>query len=316
MNPVVRSRSLLAILLVAAAALTSAAWLRSAEYDEQYTLFVTGGVARPVWSTDAFPAGEVRELQAAHAGFAAIAHDLRVTDVHPPLYFWLAAVWRGVVGNGLFAARLASVLCSIATLCVVAVIARLSAIPAVLAVLLTLGCYGFVYTGSIARGFALAQLLTMSGVALLLLAKERKQMVPALAAGVLFGAATFTNYLAVFSVMGALLWFASPVMAGLFRAIRSGTASGRLAETNPAMTTRAWHLAAACAGFAAWLPADVWFYLAQRQSRMGQFASFDAVSGVIRLAEYTAANLLGGLPWYLDGAAPATAAASLRWPCR
>ncbi len=36
---------------------------------------------------------------------------------------------------------------------------------------------------------------------------------------------------------------------------------------------------------------------------MGQFASFDAVSGVIRLAEYTAANLLGGLPWYLDGAA-------------
>ncbi len=91
-----------------------------------------------------------------------------------------------------------------------------------LAVLLTLGCYGFVYTGSIARGFALAQLLTMSGVALLLLAKSANRWSPHWPPG-LFGAATFANYLAVFSVMGALLWFASPVMAGLFRAIRSST---------------------------------------------------------------------------------------------
>ncbi len=67
------------------------------------TLFVTGEVARPIGPPMRSRPGEVRELQAAHAGFAAIAHDLRVTDVHPPLYFWLAAVWRSVVGNGLFA---------------------------------------------------------------------------------------------------------------------------------------------------------------------------------------------------------------------
>jgi Dolichyl-phosphate-mannose-protein mannosyltransferase len=317
----VRNRSLLAILLVAAAVLTSAAWLRSAEYDEQYTLFVTGGVARPVWSTDAFPAGEVRHLQAGHAGFAAIAHDLRTTDVHPPLYFWLVAAWRSAVGDGLFAARLVSVLCSVATLCVVAVIARLAAIPAGVAVLLTLGCYGFVYTGSIARGFALAQLLTMSGVALLLLAKRRRHVVSALVAGTLFGAATFTNYLAVFVAIGALLWLVVSATTPSCRrrsasttvlsAVRQDVDADLRRHDGPRSGScgllRVRFAMPAVLGFAAWLPADLWFYLAQRQSRVGQFASFDAAAGAIRLAQYAAANLLGGLPWYLDGTARAVA---------
>ncbi len=158
-----RSRSIIPVLVVAALVLTSAAWLRSAEYDEQYTLFVTAGPARPVWPAHAFAAGDVRTLQAGHPGVVAIAHELRAGDVHPPLYFWLLAAWRGAVGDGLFAARLASVLCSLATLGVVAAIGRLTGLPARLAVLLTLGCYGFTYTGTIARGFALAQLLTRVG---------------------------------------------------------------------------------------------------------------------------------------------------------
>ena len=150
-------RSIIPVLVVAALVLAAAAWLRSAEYDEQYTLFVTAGPARPVWPAHAFAAGDVRTLQAGHPGFAAIAHELRTGDVHPPLYFWLLAAWRGAVGDGLFAARLASVLCSLATLGVVAAIGRLTGLPARLAVLLTLGCYGFTHTGTIARGFALAR---------------------------------------------------------------------------------------------------------------------------------------------------------------
>ena len=55
------------------------------------------------------------------------------------------------------------------------------------------------------------------------------------------------------------------------------------------------------AGFALWLPADLWFFLAQRQSRSGQFAPFEAVSAVARLAQYSAATLFGGLPLYVDG---------------
>jgi hypothetical protein len=58
---------------------------------------------------------------------------------------------------------------------------------------------------------------------------------------------------------------------------------------------------AATLGFAVWLPADLWFFLAQRQSRLGQFAPFDAASAVMQLARYFAANLLGGLPRYLGG---------------
>jgi uncharacterized membrane protein len=210
-NP--RSRPLLPALVAAALVLISAAWLRSAEYDEQYTLFLTAGIARPVWPAGAFPAGEVQRLQAGHATFAAIARDLRSTDVHPPLYFWTVAAWRALAGNSLFAARLASVLFSVVSLSLVAAIARLAGIPSVTAVLLTLGCYGFVYTGTIARGFALAQLLTLAGVALSLSAQRRASGPLALGAGALLGAATFSNYLATFVGGAVLVWLTHTVIA-------------------------------------------------------------------------------------------------------
>jgi len=308
-----RSRSIIPVLVVAALVLTSAAWLRSAEYDEQYTLFVTAGPARPVWPAHAFAAGDVWTLQAGHPGFAAIAHELRTGDVHPPLYFWLLAAWRGAVGDGLFTARLASVLCSLATLGVVAAIGRLTGLPARLAVLLTLGCYGFTYTGTIARGFALAQLLTVLGVALLLFAVQRRRVLSAFAAGTLLGAATFTNYLSVFVGASALLWLiARPVIASSTPAGDRPTLheAGRNTLSFPLQEgvggavrgTFSMPLAiAACIGFALWLPVDFWFFLAQRHSRVGQFAPFDAVSGAVLLGRYTAANLLGGLPLYLEG---------------
>ena len=162
METVGRGR-ILSALLAAALLLTAVAWLRGAEYDEQYTLFLTGVVARPAWPAGVITAGEVRDLQAAHAGLGAIARDLRSTDVHPPLYFWAVAEWRRLVGDSLFAARMASVLFSVVTLSLVAAIARSGGIPVVPAVLLTVGCYGFAYTGAIARGFALAQMLSVAG---------------------------------------------------------------------------------------------------------------------------------------------------------
>ena len=47
-----RSRG--AVILLAALVLTAAAWMRGAEYDEQYTLFLTAGVARPDWPATVF----------------------------------------------------------------------------------------------------------------------------------------------------------------------------------------------------------------------------------------------------------------------
>ena len=152
----------------------------------------------------------MRALQAGHASLIAIARDLRTTDVHPPLYFWAVALWRrlvgsGLVGSGLFgsglfgsgllAARLLSVVCGVAALAAVGVVARRTGVPAVPAMLLTLGCYGFAYTGAVARGFALAQAMTLCGVATLLSGGGRRR---SMVGGMLLGAATFANYLAVF----------------------------------------------------------------------------------------------------------------------
>ena len=272
----VRHGSILFALLIAGLLLTAVAWLRGAEYDEQYTLFLTGSVVRPVWPSGVIAAGDIQALQATQSGFATIARDLRATDVHPPLYFWTVAVWRRLAGDSLFEARLASVLFSVATLGLVAMIARSVGIPAAPAVLLTVGCYGFAYTGAIARGFAMAQMLSVAGVAMLIIARSRLWY--SLTAGAVLGAATFSNYLAVFVASAALFW----LMLGPRRRVR----------VLPALV-----------GFAVWLPADLWFFLAQRRSRAGQFASFQPISAIGRLVKYAAANLFGGLPLYVDGIA-------------
>jgi hypothetical protein len=55
-------------------------------------------------------------------------------------------------------------------------------------------------------------------------------------------------------------------------------------------------------GFAAWLPADLWFFLAQRHSRSNQFPPFELLPSIGRLGQYIAANIFGGLPLYFGGA--------------
>jgi hypothetical protein len=95
----------MAVLLLATCVLAGAAMLRSAEYDEQYTLFVTSEAPRPDWPVAAFPASAALRMQAPRTGFAAIAQALRQTDVHPPLYFWAVrhggAAWmRGCLRCG------------------------------------------------------------------------------------------------------------------------------------------------------------------------------------------------------------------------
>jgi len=301
-----------AVLLLALAVLTATAAQRSAEYDEQYTLFLTAGIARPAWPDAAFAAGEVRTLQAGHASLIGIARDLRATDVHPPLYFWCVALWRRLAGGGLFAARLFSVLCAVSALATVGLIACRTGVPPLLAMLLTLGCYGFAYTGAIARGFALAQALILWGVAVSLSGRRRWL------AGVMLGAATFTNYLAVFVALAV-----SPAMASwsnqadrnapvVHRSNRSMEDDGerRAAEQSadrphhPRRPRPATSSALAAATLlAVFFAADLWFLLPQHNSRAGQFPTFHLFSAMARLAGYAAANLLGGLPLYVPAPA-------------
>ena len=250
-------------MLLGATVLVAAAWLRGAEYDEQYTLFLTAGTARPAWPDGVFPAGAVAALQAGHTSLGRIAADLRATDVHPPLYFWAVSLWRNTFGPGLFVARLLAVLCGLGSLWLVGVIARQCRIPPVPAILLTLGCYGFAYTNAIARGFAPAEMMTLCGFALLLARRP-------LLAGLAFGIACGCNYLAVFVAIAAC------VVAG------------------------AWLALPAAAPF---LALDAWFFAAQHAARPDQFPPFQVLHSVIRLAGYQVAAVFGGLPLYFDGLA-------------
>ena len=105
----------------------------------------------------------------------------------------------------------------------------------------------------------------------------------AFASGLCLGAATLSNYLAVFVAGAVLLWLLP--------------------------RPRAW--VAAATGFALFLPADLWFYLGQRDSRPGQFPAFSLLGAMPRLAQYSAANLFGGLPLYAPHAVGAGLAVAL-----
>jgi hypothetical protein len=273
-------------LCLAALVLTAVAYLRAPEYDEAYSMFLTAGDARPAWPTGIFTPAAVRGLYAGHAGFGQIAHDLRVGDVHPPLYFWTLELWRRLCGPAWFTARLLSVLASLAALAALGALAARAGIPEARAILLALCSYGFAYDGIVARGFALAQLLNIIGVALLFVAgmPSRRRAAPTrhsgflgLLGGLSLGAAGFTNYLAVFTGLATLLWLA--------------------------FANRRSVLPALC-GFALFLPADLWFFIAQRSSRQAQFVPFSIAHALSLLARDSGAALFGGLPLYAGSAGP------------
>jgi 4-amino-4-deoxy-L-arabinose transferase-like glycosyltransferase len=280
-------RALVAIIMVAAIVLVATAALRGTEYDENYTVFLASGQPRPHWPETPFRAGDARAPWHGTTTPLRIARDLRQTDVHPPLYFWAASAWRSATGASVFDTRLLSVVFSLGALAVLARIAVLCAVPPVATLLIALGCYGFTYTGAIARGFALAELLTLLGVWLLLVCERRDRAAVAFAAGLLLGLATFTNYLAAFVGSAALLW----LLLARWRRPRLWLSAG--------------------IGFALVLPADMWFFLAQKGSRVGQFPPFRLLPSLDRLGQYAAANVLGGLPLYVPDAVRPVASAVL-----
>jgi hypothetical protein len=133
-----RRRPTLTALALGALVLGGVAWQRGPEYDEGYTVFLSAGQRLPAWPVT-FRAGEVRAFYAGHSTLAGIARGLRADDVHPPLYFWAVAAWRGVAGASLLATRAFSVLLGLAGLGLVGGLARRLGLPVVAAMLLTLG---------------------------------------------------------------------------------------------------------------------------------------------------------------------------------
>jgi hypothetical protein len=271
------NRRILSILVLGAVVLSLAALCRGPEYDEGYTAFVTGRAARPDWPRTPFRVAEMRAAFLPAPTPAAILETLRRTDVHPPLYFWLAWGWRHCFGPDLRVTRMLSVLLSLGALALVGATARIARLPPGLPMLLTLGCYGFVGSGVVARGFALAQCLSTAGLLLALLAPRKDRPALALASGVALGAASFTNYLAALSAAAALFWSLSRRPRRLRQSI------------------------AMLGGLAPFLVADFYVFAAQRGSRIGQFEPFAWARLPAAFGRAIGGALLGGLPLYVGG---------------
>ena len=256
----------------AAILLVAIAWRRGGEYDEFYSVFLVAGHPRPDWPALPFGAGAARAFYRGHAGFGAIATGLRRGDVHPPLYFWLLSLWRDALGVGLFRLRLLSVVETLGALALLGRIALRMGISPSLTIAITTLFYGFAYTGIVARDFALATLCAMAGTLLAIDAARGGSARAGFCAGALLGAACFSNYLASFTAVAVGLWLAW-------------------------MTWRQWRVwLAAAMGGAAFLPAGLWFFLAQAGSRRGQFPPFRLVPALGALARDQAGALLGALP--------------------
>jgi hypothetical protein len=282
MRPVTLPMIALALFL-AALLLGMAAMLRDPEYDEGYTAFVTSADARPDWPDSVFRAGDARAAFRPAPVPWAIAGNLRSTDVHPPLYFWTVWAWRRIWGPGLGATRMLSVGFSLGALGCLALIARDAGFPVMTSLMLTLGCYGFVETGIVARGFAMTQCLALLGLLLTLKAASPAAARPWRAAlggagaGAAWGAACFTNYLAAFPAAAAIGWL------GLRAPRRMGLA---------------------LLGFLPFILADLSFFLDQRDSRIGQFPPFSWPGLAAAMGHALGGAVLGGLPLYLPAGPP------------
>jgi len=261
-----------------------AAMTRDPEYDEGYTAFVTAAAARPDWPATPFRVADARPAFRPAPNPWAIDRNLRRTDVHPPLYFWTVWAWRRLCGPDLAVTRMLSVGFSLGALACVAAIAGEARFPVLISLMLTLGCYGFVATGIVARGFAMTQCLLLLGLLLTLRAARAPHVSWSLGAGVTMGAACFSNYLAAFPAAAAAIWL------GWHRPRRLG----------PLLL-----------GLLPFVAADLSFFIDQRNSRIGQFPPFAWMPLAKALAHALGGAVLGGLPLYLPAGLPRAAAGAV-----
>lgn len=275
--------------IVAAAVLVAivAAARRSFELDEGYTFLILNGEPRITWPGGVFTRGDIAHWFAGTAPLARISADLVTYDVHPPLWFYVEAAWRHLVGPGLLAARLLSVAIMAAGLILTARVARLCRAPVPLTLAITSFSYAVLYTGATVRMYPFANALLLLGtLALLHALGPRAQGVGkwrsslwAGAAGLAFGLGTASHLFVVFPAvsLGAV---AAASLAG----------RRRFAEI----------LVAAAAA----LPPILWAasYYAVQQTHDWQFAPFRVGGMVMRIAERYGAALFGGTPVYVPHA--------------
>lgn len=223
-----------------------AAMLRPFEYDESYLYFYLGGLPRPDWPIGLRTVGTLRAwVEGGSSGFLEITRNLIEYETHPPLHFWLLKLWRSAFGPDPLVARGFSVLCAAASLMLVWRLAAVVRVPGIPAVACTFLGYAVFYPSTLARAYALALLLVLWGTLILVTllrdmeaaaatsgAQSAGAVKPGLApayalaqalmAGVAFGLAGLSHYLALIAgaaILGAFSltvlrwWRPLPVLA-------------------------------------------------------------------------------------------------------
>ena len=124
-------------------------------YDEAITMLTASGHARPDFSLG-------MEQFRPESDFRKIALDLRNQDVHPPLYFWVLALWRVVLGPSLEVARSLSTVFIVGGCVLLYGLAQGTGMkwPWIPVVIYALGCAGVLYAWN-ARPYAMASFLIL-----------------------------------------------------------------------------------------------------------------------------------------------------------
>lgn|GEM_PF-3200070 len=190
------------LLVLTAFVLHDAIESRSILYDEGITLLITSGHSRPSWPEGVVSAAELRRVFDGHAAFRQLVRN-SFHDVHPPLYYVVAATWQRWIGSSLESLRWFSAICVLVQAGLVLWFVSRLRIPG-----FALGIYCVaglaIGTGALARGYALASLAVL--VALAATARPPSRLT-ALVAGAACSAALATHYFSAFSVAGVgVIW--------------------------------------------------------------------------------------------------------------
>ncbi len=262
--------------------------LRCFEYDEAYTHALTAGLFRPDWPRAPFLASEARAWFASGRGDPwQILADLTRYDTHPPLYFWLMLPWRALFGADPLTMRLPSALLTLGSAAVLWRLALVAKAPPLPAVAYGLLAYAVLYLGVIARAYALALLLVLTGALLLATSLREEEergrgrtAARAAAAGLAFGLAILCHYLAALTAAFLLAGFGLTMLA----------------------QRRPLPIVAAGLGLAPPLLGAVLIRQGQGSANW-HLAGFEWGAAPIQIGLGQAAALFGGTPLYADGLA-------------
>ncbi len=185
---------------------------RAIWYDESITLLETSGNAQPSWPQQPTLARVAKEQFIGTPSLSQIATDLRETDVHPPVYYWVVSYWRRWLGFSLETARAFSLVCSVGAILVLFLLLQVGKFkyPIIPSLIFSISS-GSVFAGHEARPYALVTLIILMAALFAYLASESRNrshlVIYSTAMALCSGIAFHVNYLAIFPVLVILLWF-------------------------------------------------------------------------------------------------------------